>query len=141
MFLGKKYLNLVIKPPIIFYLESRSFGHIGTTELVHKGIFKKSYIHRKPLLAKSYDFKSPSKGQWAEFCEALDRSLAFKWDNEYATNSVVHDGMSWIVKIQFSDGRGIHSSGCNAYPVDTQWDRFNLAVNKLLGIQWLDYKK
>ena len=127
--------------PSKFNLEIQSFGHISTTELVHKGIFKKSIIRRKPLLAKSYDIKLPSKDHWCEFSEALDRSLAFKWDNEYAKNFVVLDGMSWIVEIQFSDGRSIQSKGCNAYPIATQWDSFNSALNKLIGVHWLDYKK
>ena len=140
MYLGKKYLNLVTKVPIRFYLENQSFGHTSTTELVHKGIFRKSFIRRKPLLAESYEIKLPSTAQWSSFSVELDDCSAWKWEDHYTPDSVILDGMNWKIEIEFSDGRSIHSSGCNAYPIDTQWYSFNLAINKLLGIKWLDYK-
>ena len=126
--------------PIKFRLENQSFGRTSTTELVHNGIFRKSFIRRKPLLAESYEIKLPSTAQWSSFSEELDYCSAWKWEDHYTPDSVILDGMNWKIEIELSDGRSIHSSGCNAYPTDTQWDSFNLAINKLLGINWLDYK-
>ena len=126
--------------PSRFYLKNQSFGHTSTTELIQKGIFRKSCIRRKPLLSKTYDIKLPSEKQWRTFRESLNTCLAFKWEKEYVNYEVL-DGMHWEIEIEFSDGRGIHSIGCNAYPVATQWDTFNSAISKLLGINWIDYKK
>ena len=127
--------------PIKFSLETQSFGAIGTTKLVQKGFLRKNYIHRRPMLAEGYKIKMPSTAQWISFSKELDDCSAWKWEDHYTPDSIILDGMNWKIEIEFSDGRSIHSSGCNAYPADIQWDSFNLAVNKLLGIQWLDYKK
>lgn len=135
------YASIRTMIPSKFYLENQSFGHISTTELVHKGILRKSFIRRKPLLAESYEIKLPSTAQWSSFSEELDYCSAWKWEDHYTPDSVILDGMNWKIEIELSDGRSIHSSGCNAYPTDTQWDSFNLAISKLLGIRWLDYKK
>jgi len=127
--------------PSKFYLETQSFGAIGTTELVQKGFFKKKYIHRRPMLAEGYKIKMPSRAQWSSFSGELDDCSVWKWKNDYRPDSRILDGMNWEIEIEFSDGRGIHSSGCNAYPADMQWDSFYSAIRKLLGINWIDYKK
>lgn len=126
--------------PSKFYLETQSFGAFGTTKLVQKGFLRKNYIHRRPMLAEGYKIKMPSTAQWSSFSKELDDCSIWKWENDYMPDSIILDGMNWEIEIEFSDGRSIHSSGCNAYPIDTQWDSFNLAINKLLGIKWLDYK-
>jgi len=92
------------------------------------------------MLAEGYKIKMPSTAQWSSFSKELDDCSIWKWENDYMPDSIILDGMNWEIEIEFSDGRSIHSSGCNAYPIDTQWDSFNLAINKLLGIKWLDYK-
>ena len=115
-------------------------GHVSTTELVREGIFKKSCIRRKPLLAEGYKIKMPSSTQWISFSEALDDCSVWKWENEY-WGGLVSDGTSWKIEIEFSDGRSVHSSGHNAFPIATQWEIFNSSIYKLLGVSWRDYKE
>lgn len=93
----------------------------------------------KPKRTKSKEpYPAPSKADWQEFWDKLDRIGVWDWKTHYSEPGVT-DGTSWSVEIDYN-GRKLETGGSNAYPGQSdesgyspEFEAFLKAVQKLIG--------
>lgn len=69
--------------------------------------------------------------QWQSFRESLDQANVWAWKREYLAPEVL-DGTQWHFQVTYADA-SIASHGSNAYPNKEEFERFRMAVVKLLN--------
>jgi hypothetical protein len=85
---------------------------------------------------------TPTKRQWAEFRQTLEKVGAWHWQTNYR-NEGVTDGQFWSLTIVYPD-RTVQASGVNSYPDENgkpgpdsaytkAFDTYTRALDKLTG--------
>lgn len=76
-----------------------------------------------PLHVESY-------GSVEEFKKQLYTLKLWEWDNDYQTEGIIVDGISWSVELK-TKGKTYESRGLEAFP--KEWNEFCQAISKLVG--------
>ena len=56
----------------------------------------------------------PDSGAWVRFWKVVEDAGVWRWEKNYE-NPEILDGTQWFLKLKYQ-GRGIKSSGSNAFP-------------------------
>ena len=104
-------------------------GHSYSVEL-RDG--KLVYSHATPNGTGQQSTITPSPERWREFRRALDAIDVWRWRDSYEPSEPIFDGTSWWLSLRYPD-RSLVSDGGNAYPDRSAFQRFEAAVEALLG--------